>query len=374
MSRSDEMIVESLIRLVYATCSVRWSLTHWLLKKTWGEPVARAFAATALCRTPYFQKQTCAELKRLPGRDLIRLMTIILPHRSRRGFLKQLKKQLLHQVVEVAGDRSFQEFKEELLNNMPFAQTEYSTGQEPIANRLYPELQVDLNTLCAEPWRAVQAFPMEILKSPREQRRLQCELGYQPDNYARQLISIIWQLANDPNSIGLDPPRSNDLLFQVVEQKPSEGITGYQAARALFRLFKTLGDEKRAKALFEHFVARVLRYQFNLSHDRNVSLFSEIEDRYRVSQSQAGVYADEESWEPEDILSMRGYDDVDYRLVYEALRNQSPPKQKVALDIYLEHFNTGESIEAICARRQLNPVVVRNNFQAVKRKVKVDKI
>lgn len=55
---------------------------------------------------------------------------------------------------------------------------QYGTDQKPIAERLYPELQCDLNTLCAEPWRAKKAFPMEILKSPREQKRLQSELGY----------------------------------------------------------------------------------------------------------------------------------------------------------------------------------------------------
>jgi len=215
---------------------------------------------------------------------------------------------------------------------------------------------------------------MEILKSPREQRRLQSELGYQPDNYARQLISIIWQLANNPYSLGLGPPRSNDLLFQVVGQKPSEDITGRQVARALVSLFKTLGDEKKARALFEHFMARVLRYQFNLSRDRNVTFFSEVEERHKVSQGQAGVYSDEEPWEPEDTLSLRGYDNVDYRLEYEALRNRLPPKQKVALDIYLESYDTKESIETICTRRQLNPATVRNNFAAVKRKVAAGKI
>ena len=121
-------------------------------------------------------------------------------------------------------------------------------------------------------------------------------------------------------------------------------------------------------------MARLLRCLFNLSRDRNVTSFSEIEGRHNVSRGQAGADSDEEPWEPEDTLSLYGYEDVEFRLEYEALCNRLPPKQKVALNVYLESFDTGESIKTICARKQLRTVAVRNNFQAMKHKIVVGKI
>lgn len=374
MNRNDEILVDSLIRLIDAILSVRSSLAHWLMKKLHGEPVARDFAQIGLFRTPNSRKQVWAELKCLSGRDLVPLMQNLLPHRSRRKFLKQVKKKLEPELQQALNHPFMQELDGELEDSMPQVAAQYGTDQRPINERMYPELQCDLNTLCAEPWRIEKAFPIDILKSPREENRLRSELAYNPDNYPRQLISILWQLSNNPYSLGLPPPRSNDQMFKVVGQKPSEDITGRQVGRALVSLFKALGDEEKTKILFEHLIARIIRYQFHLSRDRNVISSSVVEDRQKANQSQVGADPNEEPWEPEDTLSLRGYEDVDYRLAYEALRNRLPLKQKVALDVYLESFETGEPIETICTRKQLSAVAVRNNFQAVKLKVKMGKI
>ena len=110
MSRSDETLVENLIRLVDTTCSVRWSLAHWLTKKVCGEPTARVLAELALPRTAYFRKQVWTELKRLPGQDLVRLMTALLPHRRRRRFLKQIKKELGTEMPQAFKSDIFQQF------------------------------------------------------------------------------------------------------------------------------------------------------------------------------------------------------------------------------------------------------------------------
>lgn len=81
MSRGNEILVDSVVRLADAILSVRWSLAHWLMKKSSGEPVARNFAERALFRTPYMRKQVLTELKGLPPRDVVLLMTALLPHR-----------------------------------------------------------------------------------------------------------------------------------------------------------------------------------------------------------------------------------------------------------------------------------------------------
>lgn len=370
MSKSEETLIDSLVRLIDAISSVRLSLAYWVMKKLYGEPLARGFNKLALSRTPYMRKQVWAELRRLPGGDVVHLMTVLLPHRSRRRLLRQIKKELGPKIQRPF----FQQFKDEVDYGMSQIAAQYSSDQKPIDERLYPELQCDLNTLCAEPWRAEKAFPMDILKSPREQGRLQSELSPDQNSYGQQLNTFLWQLATNPYSFDLPAPRGNDLLFDIAQQRPSYDLTGSQVGKALVKLFESLGENEKAKALCDHHMARILRYQFGLSRDRNVTSFSEIEERHRVSQGQAGADPDEEPWEPEDTLSLRGYDDVDYQLTYEALRNRLPLKQKMALDVYLESFDTRESIETICTRRQLNPVGVRNNFQAVKRKVAVGKI
>lgn len=370
MSKSEETLIDSLVRLIDAISSVRLSLAYWVMKKLYGEPLARGFNKLALSRTPYMRKQVWIELLRLPGQDLVQLMRVFLPHRSRRRLLRQIKKELGPEI-----QRPFsQQFKDEVDYGMSQIAAQYSSDQKPIDERLYPELQCDLNTLCAEPWRAEKAFPMDILKSPREQGRLQSELSPNQNSYGQQLNTFLWQLATNPYSFDLPAPRGNDLLFDIAQQRPSYDLTGSQVGKALVKLFESLGENEKAKALCDHHMARILRHEFGLSRDRNVIMSSEIEERQKVAPAQAGTERDNEPWEPEDALSMRGYDEVDYRQEYEALRNRLPPKQKVALDIYLEHFDTGESIEAICSRTRFNPVGVRNNFQAVKRKVRMDKI
>lgn len=374
MSRSNEPLIDSLVRLIDAILSVRWSLVHWLMKKAMGEPAVRDFAELALFRTPSMRKQVWTELTNLPGRDLVQLMCNLLPHKNRRKFLKRIKKELGPEIRRALNHPFLQEFKDELERSMPQVAAQYSTDQKPIDERLYPELQCDLNTLLAEPWRAEKAFPMEILKSPKERQRLHHELSPDQNSYGQQLITFIWQLATNPYSLDLPAPRSNDLLYDVVQDRPSDNPTGSQVAKALVKLFEALSEEGKAKAMFDHCMARILRHEFGLSKGRNVSVFSKIEERQKVAQAQAGTEPGDDPWEPEDALSMRGYDDVDWRQQYEALRDKLPDQQKVAVKVYLEKIDTGESIEDICSRQTLNPVTVRNNFQAVKRKVSKGKL
>ena len=383
MSRSDETLVESLIRLVDTTCSVRWSLAHWLTKKVCGEPTARVLAELALPRTAYFRKQVWTELKRLPGQDLVRLMTALLPHRRRRRFLKQIKKEFGPEMQQAFKSDFFQQFKGELESGMTKLAAQCNTDQKPIADRLFPELQCNLNTLCAEPSRAEKSFPMEILKSPRERQRLRSELP--PRNpasellaerfpYGCQLVTVLYQIATNPFSLDLPSPRSNDLLFDVVEQRPSDDLTSGQVANALLKLLQALSEEEKAKILCQHLMSRILRHEFGLSRDRNTQTFSKVESDIRTEEQQTGAEPSGEPWEPEDALSVRGYEDVDYRQQYEALRDRLPPKQGEALGVYFESYESRESIEDICARRRLDPVTVRNNFQAVKKKASMGKL
>jgi len=290
MNRNEEMVSDALVRLIDAILSIRWSLAHWLMKKLFGEPLAREFSALApLFRTPNMRKQIWTELKHLPGQDLVRLMSALLPHRSRRKFLRQIKKEL---GLKIRRHTFLQQFKDEVDYGMSQIAAQYSSDQKPIDERLYPELQCDLNTLCAEPWRVEKAFPMDILKSPREQGRLQSELSPDQNSYGQQLNTFLWQLATNPYSFDLPAPRGNDLLFDIAQQRPSYDLTGSQVGKALVKLFESLGENEKAKALCDHHMARILRHEFGLSRDRNVIMSSEIEERQKVAPAQAGTERD----------------------------------------------------------------------------------
>ncbi len=119
MSKSDEMLVDSLVRFVIAECSLRWSLIHWLMKKALGEPTARVIAQLALPRASYFRKQVWSELKVLPGEDLIRLLQVLLPHKSRRRFLRERKKTLAPEMQGLVNLSLLQEFKNEFEKGIP---------------------------------------------------------------------------------------------------------------------------------------------------------------------------------------------------------------------------------------------------------------
>jgi len=369
MSKSDEVVVDSLVRLVGAVCSVRLSLGHWITKKAFGEPIARFFVQHARLRASCLRKQVWSELKALPAKDLIRLLQMLLPHKSRRRFLTGRKKEFAPLVKRLAED-----FKKEFEKGVRQFEDQNMADRQPLDERLYPELQCDLNTLCAEPWRAEKSFPMEILKSPREQRRLRSELPSDEHSYGQQLNTFLYQVAADPFSLALPPRRTNDLLFKVVKQQPSANLTVSHVARALGRLFVALGESGEAKAMFEHLIGRILRHEFGLSRDRNTVTFSQVESEARRKERQVGAEADDEPWEPEDSLSMRGYEEIDWRLEYEALRDGLPPEQRKAVERYLEAKRTGDTIDDVCNRYGDNPVTVRNNFHEVKRKASMGKL
>lgn len=223
-------------------CSVSWSLTHWQVKQVFGEPVARVVARLALPRYIPFRQLILSRLEQMSRVELASLVLTLLPRKRRRKFLKTVKHMATPQMRQLINSPFLQEFRREFEKSLRQA-FDYSTGdRELIVDRLYPELQCDWNTLCADPSRAEKAFPMQILKSPREQRRLLDELPAGHNSYGRELITFLYELATNPYALDLPGPRQNDLLFEMVEQRPSDNLTGDQTAKAFVRLLKAVSS------------------------------------------------------------------------------------------------------------------------------------
>ena len=366
MITNDKVALE-IIKMVFdAVCSTRWSLVHWKVKRVFGKEMASQIASEALPRTRRFREHIWEYIKSLSPLEKEELVRSHFSKKACHRYLRQQKKRLLPRILESRNDIFFKELSATLLDYFNNASDVSAEDYTPIIELLYPELQCTLETLNAEPWRTEKAFPIDVLNSPREEQRLRNEFSRAAD-YRTQLVSILWQLGANPYSFDLPARRKNDLLYQKVKQASTDNVNGKQVAEALMELFQVLSEESTARELLDHEMARILRHEFSLSRARKTETFEDIDESEKTKKRQHDKEP-LEPWQPEDTNSMRGYEEVDYRLEYEALHSQLPPKQREAIDVYYQHCKTGESIEQICASRGLTPVVVRNNFRAIKNK------
>ena len=110
-------------------------------------------------------------------------------------------------------------------------------------------------------------------------------------------------------------------------------------------------------------VGGVLRHDYGLSKGRRVRALSE------VGQASATQSEPSTSWDPEDASSMHGYEQIDWRLTLEAVHNEAPPAQQEAMEVYIEASTSGRSVHDVSKERGRDPVVVRNNLAALKRRL-----
>jgi hypothetical protein len=70
-----------------------------------------------------------------------------------------------------------------------------------------------------------------------------------------------------------------------------------------------------------------------------------------------------------DPRSGREYENADLSLSWEAAYESAPPALREAMDIYREAKRSGRTISQLCKERGRDPVTVRNNMAALKRKL-----
>ena len=345
-----------------------WSLFLWVMKEACGRPMARDLAQLALPRNPNVRLWFAAKVK-----EGVIPLNIVMHCQSasrRRKLLKETKRAFLPEVRKLKAQPWVQEFKTGLqAGASQFENQPQDAESTPLATRLYPELDCDWHTAMQEPWRVKKAFPPTILNSSREAQRLFRELPQGKHSYGDQLNTLLWQVAVKPSSLNLPAIRSNDPLLELMGFVPGSNPTGHEAARAITRLLESFNEEQQAKQLMDNQMARVLRHEFGLSRDRKTSSFSNTSEGRKGSRKRRFKKADAEiQWS--DPVALHGYEDVDDRLTYEAIRDTLPPAQRTALERYRESRELGETLDAVCRKYGDKPVTVRNNFQAAKRKLR----
>lgn len=223
----------------------------------------------------------------------------------------------------------------------------------------------------AQDEEGIQAsFAPDRLLGRREAALLTQQLGV--GSYAQTMATLLWLAVVDPRAVDQPPLRSNSPIWNLLGLRQEEVATPEQGADALLRFLRILagleGEEKQ-QCLIEYGVARLLRGAFGLSRGRTVSTFSERAAEHQLQATQRGMGIAAKQWDPEDARSARGFEEVEWRQLLEAVREPSPPAQQAALDAYLEARRSGRTVHDVSRALGYDPATVRNNLAALKRKL-----
>jgi hypothetical protein len=233
-------------------------------------------------------------------------------------------------------------------------------------------LDVDIETLAKEPERVRKAFPPRNIGLGHDEiTRLEEGLGFSIsdrggdggiDQYAQALFPSLLQIVRGPHELkgGTFPANSPVWKWAGVERpsnqehkSPDQDIE--LVITAVTNFLARMGEQNNRKEMVQYFIARHLRQEYGLGAGRG-----------HEAIKSSGF----ETWEPADIHSMRGYDNVHLRSMWELVRSDVPPKQQEAMDIYWEAWTSGRTIDEVSRERGRKPVVVRNNLAALKRRLR----
>ena len=150
--------------------------------------------------------------------------------------------------------------------------------------------------------------------------------------------SPIWKWAGIEKP---DPPEDPD-LDAIVEP--------------IGNLLRRMGTQANRKEMFAYGLANALRSNYGLNTGRH-------------TYSESNVADGESLHEIRDPQSDHDLEASESRLDIGTIRSRLPPKQKEAVDIYLEADKQGVSFADVCRERRRDPNVVRNNLSAVRKKM-----
>lgn len=251
-------------------------------------------------------------------------------------------------------------------------------GEPPLG----AEVEVNADTISREPWRLKAAIPPSMVGlSEREWSRLELMLGRGKDDtdaswYVQVLLPILMDTTSladtltDKTSGGLR--RKNSRLWELAGTlKPGKDRTVELGtiSEAFANVFQKLSTLEGRREMVGYLTGVALRRLYGLSKGQNTDSFFEMEEQASRAQAQHRGEQATRLWEPEDAESARGYEDVDARMVLEAIHDSLAPAQKEALEMYLEAEISGRTIANVARAWGKDPNLVRNNFQALKRKV-----
>ena len=261
---------------------------------------------------------------------------------------------------ELVSNADSEAVHKELESAMGQIQTELAMVHGDGIPPLGEEMETDTETIAREPWRLAQTVPIEKLGLvARERRNLENALRVSLSDrvgYSEAVLPTLLEFAVRPEAVERPPLTASSRVRKWAgisfpkkgTQDPEDQGIGL-AMGAVANLMRKMGTLEGRKEVMGYVLGRQLRHEYGLGKGRGHEEVSLEAD----GEIQAGI---------------AGYPEAEARLDLETLLEQAPPKQRQALEIYLESARTGRTVESLARERDLSPVTVRNNYKAFRKK------
>ena len=127
---------------------------------------------------------------------------------------------------------------------------------------------------------------------------------------------------------------------------------------------KFLGLQRHRLLLARYMLTRILRNEYGLNRGRRVV------GEFWQNPDVGANYGSSEPNPSRYLAAEPGFSEVDDQVLLEELLTVASPAQREAVEVYWEAARSGKPLSDICRSLGRDPNVVRNNFQAFRRKVK----
>lgn len=185
------------------------------------------------------------------------------------------------------------------------------------------------------------------------------------DHFVQAIFPHLLQVSTNPQSVKLPHLRRDSPVWQWLEiAKPEKGhrMTVGETLEPMASLFEFLGQQRHRQEMARYMLARMLRQEYGLNRGRKV-----------VPGSSPGPdpYANSGSAEPDsyrDTAAETGFANIDDQVLLQNLLAAASPAQMKAAQAYYAAAKSSKPVADVCRDLGLDPNLVRNNFQAFRRK------
>ncbi len=238
-------------------------------------------------------------------------------------------------------------------------------------------LDVDVETLAQEPSRLREVFsPNHLGLHHRELGQLEDALGIYlsqgadelgTDQFAQTVLPHLLQVSTNPEGVELPRLQSDSPVWQWLGMpKPAAGHQGTldEALEPIAGLFEFLGQQRHRQEMARYMLTRILRNEYGLNRGRKL-----VPGSSQSPDSDANTGSSEpDSYR--DAAAEVAFANIDNQVLVENLLDAASTAQKKAIQVYYDAAKLGKPVAAICRESGLDPNLVRNNFQAFRRKAR----
>ena len=243
------------------------------------------------------------------------------------------------------------------------------------------KMKANFELMATNPRETYESIPPTILKlGPREMSKLNTSLGISlsirggkehENQYVQTILPLLIEACVDPKSVELVGHRKNSPVWRwpgFEQIQPAQQITISRVFEAFMTFLTWAATEENHREVIGYVLTHMLRGKYGLGAGRGHESVHGADSDFRPT----GQNWEEGIWDPQDSDSSEEYEKVETRIdletAIEPMLDQASPKQRQAAEIYLECYREGRGINEIAGERGLDPVKVRNNFQALARK------